>query len=71
MRPIDGPVWPSRVASLERRVMADEFGKAVIIEVVDIEATVHFPALASPLAVRFNRLLERSRVHAADARRGR
>jgi hypothetical protein len=60
MRPIDGSVWLSR---------ADEVrGRAVITEVVDIEATVHFPPLASHFVVRFNELLERSRVHAADAR---
>jgi hypothetical protein len=52
-------------------VMADEGGKAVIVEVVDIGATVHFPPLASALCGPLNGLLERSRVHAADARRGR
>ena len=43
-------------------VMADEGGKAVIVEVVNIGATVHFPPLASALCGPLNGLLERSRV---------
>jgi hypothetical protein len=50
--------------------MADELGKAVIIEVVDMWPSVYFFPWRAPFAVRISGLLERSRVYAADASQG-
>ena len=56
MRPIDGSVWLSEKGALNVGVMDNEVrGKAVIIDIIDIGATVDFPPLASPLCGPFQR----------------